>query len=84
MKLFWFCSAIFWPFPVKLQFLNLGNNKISALPSEFSKLENLREIVLAYNRFSEIPRCVFECQKLENLIVTGNQIREIDLEGLKR
>jgi len=65
-----------------LQYLNVGNNKLSSLPSEFELLCNLREIALPYNRFTQVPVCLYRCVKLENIIMCGNQINSIDVEGL--
>ena len=45
---------------VSLQYLNVGNNKLSSLPSEFFMLRNLREIALPYNRFTEVPDCLYK------------------------
>ena len=42
-----------------LQYLNVGNNKLSSLPSEFELLCNLREIALPYNRFTQVPVCLY-------------------------
>ena len=42
-----------------LQYLNVGNNKLSSLPSEFELLGNLREIALPYNSFARVPVCLY-------------------------
>lgn len=43
-----------------LQYLNVGNNKLSSLPSEFFMLRSLREVALPYNRFTEVPDCLYK------------------------
>lgn len=67
-----------------LQFINISNNKLSSLPNEINLLTNLREICLNCNKFDAIPTCLFACEKLETLLISDNQIKEIDVEGLGR
>jgi len=52
------------------------------LPSELVMLKNLREVALPYNRFTEVPDCLHKCFKLENILMCGNQITSIDVDGL--
>jgi Leucine-rich repeat (LRR) protein len=67
-----------------LQYLNLSNNRLDNLPSEISDMTNLREICLSFNKFKSIPTCLQNCEKLETLLLNGNQIQIIDVEGLSR
>ena len=57
-----------------LQFLNLSNNKLKSLPDEISKLAHLREICIAFNKFEDIPSCIYRIQNLEILIAENNQV----------
>ncbi len=66
----------------KLQYLNLGNNRISELPEEVSSMSELREVALPYNKFTEVPQCLYGCPKLESIVMCGNQV--IFLNILKR
>ena len=67
-----------------LQYLNFANNQIEKLPLEIGGLTNLREICLSFNRFISIPTSLQGCEKLETLLLNGNQIKVIDVEGLKK
>ena len=68
---------------VNLQFINFSNNKLSSLPTEMKLLTNLREICLNCNKFDAIPNCLYVCGKLETLLISDNQIKEIDIDGLR-
>ena len=68
---------------VNLQFINFSNNKLSSLPTEMKLLANLREICLNCNKFDAIPNCLYVCGKLETLLISDNQIKEIDIDGLR-
>ena len=69
---------------IHLQYLNLSSNQLSKIPSEISKLTNLREICLSFNKFQSIPTSLQACEKLETLLINDNQIQEIDVEGLRK
>ena len=67
-----------------LQFLNFSNNQLSKLPTEIGMLANLREICLSFNKFDSIPNAIQGCEKLETLLLNDNQIKDIDVEGLRK
>ncbi|KAK7508432.1 hypothetical protein BaRGS_00000671 [Batillaria attramentaria] len=69
---------------LKLAFLDLRNNGLSSLPNEMCSLQCLRELVLSYNRFAEVPRVVYELRKLEILFINDNQVSTIDAAGFQR
>ena len=69
---------------IQLQYLNLANNRLDDLPEEISLLTNLREIALSFNKFTALPAPLFKCQKMETLMANGNQIKEINVTGLKQ
>merc|ERR1712008_118622 len=35
------------------------------------------------NKFDAIPNCLYVCGKLETLLISDNQIKEIDIDGLR-
>ena len=53
------------------------------MPTEMKLLTNLREICLNCNKFDAIPNCLYVCGKLETLLISDNQIKEIDIDGLR-
>ena len=69
---------------VHLQYLNFSNNQLAKIPTEIGMLSNLREICLSFNKFRAIPASLQTCEKLETLLMNGNQIQEIDVEGLRK
>ena len=58
-----------------LQFLDFSSNRLTELPENFSDLKHLREIILSVNRFSAIPACLYQCGKLETILMRDNQVR---------
>ena len=67
-----------------LQYLNFSQNQLVKLPKEIGVLTNLREICLSFNKFCEIPAALQACEKLETLLINDNQIKEIDVEELRK
>ena len=67
-----------------LQYLNFSNNQLDKLPKEIGTLANLREICLSFNKFDSIPNAIQSCEKLETLLLNGNQIKVIDVDGLRK
>ncbi|XP_061657875.1 malignant fibrous histiocytoma-amplified sequence 1 homolog [Syngnathoides biaculeatus] len=64
--------------------LNLGNNLLQELPEGLaSSLNNLRVLVLRRNRFSSVPRALFELRQLVELDLSHNRLRGA-AEGLGR
>ena len=58
-----------------LQFLDFSSNRLTELPENFSELKHLREIILSVNRFTAIPACLYQCGKLETILMRDNQVR---------
>ena len=54
------------------------------MPSEIGTLANLREICLSFNKFDSIPTSLLGCERLETLLLNDNQIKLIDVEGLRK
>ncbi|KAL8607179.1 hypothetical protein ACOMHN_009573 [Nucella lapillus] len=69
---------------LKLTCLDLRNNGLCDLPAQISCLQAVRELVLACNRLTEIPPCVYTLQRLEILFVNDNQLTAVDAAGLRR
>jgi len=66
-------------FECSLQELHLHNNHLSSLPDEMKILRHLFVLVLAFNRFTSLPRVLTWMSKLnvseiENVILAGNQV----------
>ncbi|KAM4527728.1 malignant fibrous histiocytoma-amplified sequence 1 homolog [Odontesthes bonariensis] len=73
-----------------IEVLNLGNNSLQELPHELgSTLNNLRILVLRRNKFTTVPRVVFELGLLVELDMSHNCLRSLSegvgqLRGLKK
>jgi Leucine-rich repeat (LRR) protein len=53
----------------------LYQNELSSLPASFEKLQNLKKLNLAWNRFEELPSVVMGLPKLEWFGFFYNPIR---------
>lgn len=73
------------PILKNLTLINLTNDEISDLPSNFSLFVNLKILVLSYNNFTEIPNCLFDLKSLSFLYLRSNRIRYIpdEIQNLK-
>jgi len=67
-----------------VQFLDFSNNKLADLPAEISGLTHLREIILSVNQFRAVPDCLYDCQKLETILIANNQISNIEVAKLSK
>jgi len=56
-----------------LKQISLANNRISGLPSSFSKLKKLESLFLSLNVFKEIPLEIFELPNLSELDFDSNE-----------
>ena len=63
-----------------LQYLYLGNNKITEIPAEIGKLSNLQILYLENNEITEIPPEIGSLSNLQELYLQNNQITEIPKE----
>lgn len=74
----------------EIEVLNLGNNSLQELPDGLgSTLNNLRILVLRRNKFTAVPRVVFELGQLVELDMSHNCLRSLSeavgqLRGLKK
>jgi len=55
-----------------------SNNLLCDLPMELGGLRLLRNLDISHNRFRQLPRCIYELERLETLSAHDNQIRAID------
>ncbi|KAG8010402.1 Malignant fibrous histiocytoma-amplified sequence 1 [Nibea albiflora] len=73
----------------EIEVLNLGNNSLQELPDGLgSTLNNLRILVLRRNKFTAVPRVVFELVQLVELDMSHNCLRSFSegvgqLKGLR-
>lgn len=68
----------------KLTTLDLRNNLLCDLPSDLSSCQELREVILSFNRFTKLPTVLYSLPKLEILFANDNKIDSIDAEGIKK
>lgn len=60
-----------------LEVLNMTDNKLSSLPSDFGKLKQLKILFLSDNQFTELPTVLADCPKLSMIGFRNNQIDKI-------
>ena len=62
------------PPPPSLPLFLCRNNQLRSLPAELALCVELRDLVLSFNRFREIPSVVYQLKKLEHIIADDNQV----------
>lgn len=65
-----------------LEILDLSNNKLSELPDDFDRLQNLRILFLTSNAFTAIPAILARCPKLEMISFKSNKLTQFDEDVL--
>lgn len=65
-----------------LELLNLGGNKISALPKDISCMTNLKILFFAGNSFKQIPKVLGTMNSLRMLSFKSNEVETIEEESL--
>lgn len=63
--------------------LSLHGFDLNHLPSELTKLNNIQELDLGFNKFDTIPDQIYKLSSLTKLDLKGNNISEISREILK-
>ncbi|MBQ4858198.1 leucine-rich repeat-containing protein kinase family protein [Pseudoalteromonas sp. MMG007] len=67
-----------------LEVLDLSNNNLSDLPTEFACLHRLKRVFLSFNQFKYIPKVLAKCPALIMVAFKGNQISEFALSSLPK
>lgn len=65
-----------------LEFLNLCDNRLSALPNDFGKLHKLKIVFFNNNNFTEFPEVLSACPNLLMASFKNNKIRAIADDAL--
>ncbi len=60
-----------------LEILDLSNNQLSSLPSDFGRLYRLKILFLTNNHFSQIPQVIADCIHLNTISFKANRISSI-------
>lgn len=63
-----------------LNFLQISNTKLSALPKELGNLVNLKTLDLHRNRIQELPSTIGSLKDLKNLDLSGNELQLLPSE----
>ncbi len=58
-----------------LEILNLSDNRLNSLPTDLSRLTNLKVIFLSNNDFEEVPEVLADCPNLSMVGFKSNRIR---------
>ncbi|NIP25303.1 MAG: TIR domain-containing protein [Phycisphaerae bacterium] len=64
----------------KLQYLNLGFNKLAKLPVEIGRLANLQKLYLRGNQLTSVPAELGKLTNLVELYLSGNQLTSVTAE----
>ena len=67
-----------------LEVLDLSGNKLSALPTDFNRLQKLKIFFCSDNLFEVLPEVLGECPVLDILGFKSNQITSVPTESLGR
>ncbi|MGE7415480.1 leucine-rich repeat-containing protein kinase family protein [Methylobacterium tarhaniae] len=65
-----------------LEFLDLGQNDLTALPADFGRLRRLRVLFCSGNRFERLPPVLGDCAALSQVGFRGSGIAEVPAESL--
>ncbi|MCX7192520.1 MAG: leucine-rich repeat-containing protein kinase family protein [Proteobacteria bacterium] len=65
-----------------LEILNLSGNALSTLPDDLLRLKKLRVIFCSDNQFTEVPKVLGQCPKLEMIGFKSNKINILHAESL--
>jgi hypothetical protein len=67
-----------------LEILNLSNNRLSSLPDDLPRLNNLRVIFLNNNQFDAVPEVLAQCPKLSMISFKSNHLTSLSETALPR
>ncbi|XP_003246543.1 leucine-rich repeat protein SHOC-2 isoform X1 [Acyrthosiphon pisum] len=63
---------------VNLVKLDLSSNELETLPLSFIKCQNLTDLILSHNKFSQVPQCLIDgIHSLKTLDLSHNQLSDI-------
>jgi predicted Ser/Thr protein kinase len=65
-----------------LEIMDLSNNKLSALPENFSDFKRLKIAFFSDNEFNHLPEVLGKCEHLEMIGFKSNKIKTISEESL--
>ncbi|AWB20793.1 protein kinase [Methylobacterium currus] len=65
-----------------LEFLDLGQNDLTALPADFGRLRRLKVLFCSGNRFDRLPPVLGDCAALSQVGFRGSGIAEVPAESL--
>jgi len=65
-----------------LEVLDLGGNRLEALPSDMGRLRRLRVLFCSGNRFERLPEVLGDCEALSQIGFRGVGLREIPAAAL--
>jgi Leucine-rich repeat (LRR) protein len=65
-----------------LQVLDMSDNKLSELPSDFGRFKRLKLLFLSNNEFDHLPNVISDCSELEMIGFKSNQINVISETAL--
>jgi len=60
--------------------LNLAHNKLSTLPEEISKCNQLETVDISHNLFISLPNCLLELPKIIQINAAKNSITDVEVE----
>ncbi|KAJ6247034.1 leucine-rich repeat-containing [Anaeramoeba flamelloides] len=63
-----------------LKELNLRGNGLFSLPQSFTRLQSLTKLKLNNNQFAKMPEEAFDCKKLTNFNISGNEVHQCPAE----
>ncbi|XP_014205804.1 leucine-rich repeat-containing protein 40-like [Copidosoma floridanum] len=67
---------------VRLRYLDLSKNLLTSLPASIGCLQFLIELNISFNKFAEMPECVYEVSNLEILTANDNKMSSINVPAL--
>lgn len=67
-----------------LEILNLSGNALSSLPDDLPRLHKLRIIFCSDNQFTELPKVLGQCLKLEMVGFKANRINTVSASSLPK
>ncbi|MET7243009.1 leucine-rich repeat-containing protein kinase family protein [Methylobacterium sp. EM32] len=65
-----------------LEFLDLGQNDLTALPADLGRLRRLKVLFCSGNRFAQLPPVLGDCVALSQVGFRGSGIAEVPAESL--